>query len=101
MKWYVILLMNCAVILVLGCSYNLRGPCDFNLSKEEWVMVPVGSDDRIKSLNLAGAKWYKNTNDNYIICYNSKHDYVCGGTYEIFELDAEGRYRGMDYTCID
>lgn len=81
-------LVICVMLLVsTGCASRSKDACDFRLDKEEWSLVPRESNAQIIPIESGASTWYLNAKGDYLICYNSVSDYVCGGTYETFDVN--------------
>ena len=96
---YFVVIISCSS--VSGCSSTLKSPCDFSISADEWEIVEAGSNHKINAIRSRAEKWYKNKSGDYLVCFNSKKDYVCGGTYETFDVQEGGEYAYDHVVCTN
>lgn len=94
------LFLSCAALFFLsGCASHSKDPCTFTIDQKKWGLVPTGSNPHITPIMSDASSWYMNADGNYLICYNSVEDYVCGGIYETFDKDRSGGYVRDHIVC--
>lgn len=92
-----------ALVLAYGCAgcFSTKDSiCSFNLDRDEWKIVEAGSNKKIKAIKSGRSKWYESKGGNYLVCYNSISDHVCGGIYETFDLQLDGSYEYDHIPCM-
>lgn len=80
-------------------SSGSKDACNFSIDQNKRNRVPAKSNPLITPMESDSSAWYMNADDDYLICYNSVDDYVCGGIYETFDKDGSGGYVRDHIVC--
>lgn len=87
-------------VVLGGCVTKERDACSFHVDFKEWQSVSVGSNSKISPMQSKASRWYKNERGDYLVCYNSVSDSVCGGIYETFKTDSDKGYVYDQIVCM-